>query len=367
MSRLRIANLTKTFAGRCTALADISLSVAPGEFFCIVGPTNAGKTTLLKTVAGLTRPDTGRIEIDGQDVTRLEPHERGVSLLFQNNALFPVLSGFDNIAFPLRAAKLAEREVATRVRDVADLLKVVHLLDRLPRTFSGGEQQRVAIGRAIAHRSRLLMLDEPLTNLDARLRTVLRLEFKALHRNLGQTIVYVTHDQIEAMSLSDRVAVIDEGRLQQIGAPHDIYNRPANRFVAQFVGSPPMNLLDAELVAREGTPFLIGPGFETPLTNPEGLAASGPKPGPVSFGIRPEAVRAAVAFGPNTPVPGEVLWIERLGSRHVLDVRLGAQPLKVVVRPNHPVERVGPAWFGLSPRAEHLLDRDTGTFFASNI
>jgi ABC-type sugar transport system ATPase subunit len=364
MNRLEVSGLRKTFAGGVLALDAVSFAVAAGEFFCVVGPTNAGKSTLLKTVAGLHRPDAGCIRMDGRDVTALEPRARQVSLLFQNIALFPTQTGFDNIAYPLKRAGMAPAEIARRVQAVADLLKVSHLLARLPRTFSGGEQQRVAIGRAIAHPSSLLMLDEPLTNLDARLRIALRIEFKALHKRSGQTMLYVTHDQVEAMSLSDRVLVLNQGRIEQIGTPDEVYHRPATRFVAEFLGTPPMNLLDAELSIDGGGPVLQGRGFRFSIDLPparlQGLPAR------LAFGIRPEEVRAAPIASEATPQAGEVTWVERLGSRNILDVKLGEQIFKVSVRPDHPVRRVGQAWFGFPAGSGHWLDRDSDRFIHLN-
>ena len=248
----------------------IELSVSKGEFLCLVGPTNAGKSTLLKTIAGLHHPDEGRVMINGQDVTELEPGRRDVSLLFQTVALFPNRSGFDNIAFPLRQAGIREERVEERVREVAELLRISHVLDRFPRTYSGGERQRVAIGRSIAHPSEILLLDEPLSNLDARMRLELRIEFRRLHKTLGQTVIYVTHDQVEALSLADRVAVLHEGRLQQVDSPERLYDLPANRFVAEFIGSPPMNLIPARLGVEDGREMrLTGAGFD--LDAPHGV------------------------------------------------------------------------------------------------
>lgn len=361
MSWVAVNGLRKTFAGGVIALDDVSFALRRGELFCVVGPTNAGKSTLLKTIAGLHRPDVGTIEIAGRDVTRLEPRQRRVSLLFQNVALFPGLTGYDNIAFPLRAAGLAEDRVAARVKEVARLLKIEPILARHPRTFSGGEQQRVAIGRAIAHPSALLMLDEPLTNLDARIRIALRIEFKALHRETQQCMLYVTHDHVEAMSLSDRIAVLDHGRLQQIGTPDDIYHRPINRFVAEFVGSPPMNFLPAELVEGGGSLEARGDGFSLPIRG-NGEFRGRRWPRSIEIGVRPEAIHASTEASATTPIAGKVQWVERLGSRHILDVRIGGRLIKVVVRPDHPVRSEGTAWFGFEVRPEYILDPHTDRF-----
>ena len=345
------------------ALDDVTCEVAEGEFFCIVGPTNAGKSTFLKTIAGIHKPDSGQIVIRGRDVTQEQPKDRGVSLLFQNIALFPTLTGFENIAFPLATARLPDEQIAARVKEVATLLKVDHLLNRHPRTFSGGEQQRVAIGRAIAQPSDLLMLDEPLTNLDARIRIELRIEFKKLQRDLGQSVVYVTHDQVEAMSLSDRIAVLHQGRFQQIGTPDDIYQRPANRFVARFVGTPPMNFIDADLQSQADEPVLVTSDFQVPAPGIEALTDYHRLPHRLAIGVRPEEIRVRLSRSESTPMAGEVFWIERLGAKSVLDARLGDATIKAVVPADHEVSCEGPAWFGFDAKPRHLLDLRTEEFF----
>ncbi|WP_119274639.1 ABC transporter ATP-binding protein [Taklimakanibacter deserti] len=360
MDWLALKDITKTYPGKVTALSDIDLRLRKGEFFTIVGPTNAGKSTLLKTIAGLERQDRGTIALKGRDLGALQPRERKVSLLFQNIALFPDRTGFENVAFPLRVAGMAEAAVKARVDEVANLLKVDHLLSRLPRTFSGGEQQRVAIGRAISHPADLLMLDEPLTNLDARIRIALRLEFKKLHRETGQTILYVTHDQIEALSMSDRIGVLNNGRFEQVGTPDDVYHRPASEFVARFIGSPPMNILPVELKPKNGAPQAVGSGFTT------AVASAGPLPAHAAVGIRPEEIQAASRPSPETPFAGEVLWIEHLGSHQILDVKLGDHLIKVRTAADHPVESEGPAWFGFTVKSGRILDRDTKLFITTD-
>lgn len=363
MSAVAIERLRKAFGGT-TALDDVSLAVADGEFLCVVGRTNAGKSTLLKTVAGIHRADGGRVIIGSRDATSLPPHQRRVSLLFQNIALFPTMTGFDNLAFPLRAAKVTGDAVEHRVRSIARMLKIEHVLDRLPRTFSGGEQQRVAIGRAIIQPGDLLMLDEPLTNLDASIRIRLRIELKKLHRELAQTIIYVTHDQVEAMSLSDRVAVLDGGRVQQIGSPDQVYHRPVNRFVAQFIGSPPMNIVEAELAEVKGGLSLVGPGFSLPLAESEcGRWRQTDLPRRLAFGIRPERVIVAPAPSDATPIGSEILWVEHLGNRSIVALRMGNTALKAVVPPEGAPGADRRAWIGLRPDPHHLLDRETGVFF----
>lgn len=362
MSSVAVEGLRKEF-GRTVALDRISFAIHPGEFLCIVGKSNAGKTTLLKTIAGLYRPDGGRVFIGGRDVTSLPPHGRRVSLLFQNIALFPTMTGYENIAFPLRTARVPGDVIERKVRSIAQVLNVEHVLERLPRTFSGGEQQRVAIGRAIIQPGDVLMLDEPLTNLDASIRIRLRIEFKKLHRELAQTIVYVTHDQVEAMSLSDRLAVLDRGRIQQIGSPDDVYHRPVNRFVAEFIGSPPMNIVDAEVSEADGRISLVGVGFNLSLDeNASGRLRQTKLPRQMAFGIRPERIAVAPKATDRTPIDAEVLWAEQLGNRSILKLRVGKATLKAVVPPDHGFAADRRVWLGLRPELHHLLDRQTGIF-----
>lgn len=365
MTWLSIAAVHKSYPDSVLALRGIDAAVGKGEFFAIVGPSNAGKSTLLKTVAGVESPDRGSIELAGRELTALEPRDRQVSLLFQNIALFPNRSGYENIAFPMRVAKHPDTVIRNRVAEIAALLKVDHLLERLPRTFSGGEQQRVAIARAIALPTDLLMLDEPLTNLDARIRIALRLAFKKLHRDSRQTMLYVTHDQAEALSMADRIGVLHEGRFVQIGTPGEIYSRPTSEFVARFIGSPPMNIINVELTGESDRLRACGQGFEAIVT---GAVEFGPsRLTRAAIGVRPEEILAAPESGPEAMFPGTVTWIERLGSHHVLDVRLGGQVIKVRTRADHSVNREGPAWFGFSVSSHRILDRATGLFMATDV
>lgn len=358
MSWLDIHDLTVRYDGDHTALDSVDLTLERGEFLTVVGPSNAGKSTLLKTIAGLERPASGRITLAGRDITRAEPRARNISMLFQNIALFPTLTGRRNIAFPLRGSGLSAAEIDTRVDDIAGMLNVSHVLERLPKTFSGGEQQRIAIGRALAATCDVLMLDEPLTNLDARIRIALRLEFKKLHRETGQSILYVTHDQIEAMSLSDRIAVLNEGRVEQVGTPDDLYLRPATAFVARFMGSPPMNIIPVMIAENKGQLHADGDGFRIRIDGIPQFA----RPANTAIGVRPEEIEVSRKKSAATPHRGEVLWVERLGGHHVLDAQLGEQTIKVRTRPDHPVAGEGPAWFGFKADTGQILDLDSGRF-----
>ncbi len=286
MATIDIQNLVKTY-GDFRAVDDLSLSVAEGEFLVLLGPSGCGKTTTLKMLAGFIEATSGRIDIGGRNVTQMPPHERNLGVVFQNYALFPHLSVFENVAFPLRRRKVAAAEIARQVKASLGLVQMEHLSARLPRELSGGQQQRVAIARALSFRPDVLLLDEPLSNLDAKLRVEMRTEIKRLHQDLGASMVYVTHDQIEAMTLATKIVVMKGGIIQQIGTPAEIYTRPANVFVADFMGSPAMNLIPARAKAgrieidRAGEPPLV-------LHDPRATVS-----GDILLGLRPEDITEA--------------------------------------------------------------------------
>src|SRR3954464_7392427 len=242
MAALDLVNVQKSF-GPNKILHDISVSLAHGEFLVLVGPSGCGKSTLMNIIAGLEEPSGGQLRLDGRDITPLAPADRNISMVFQSYALYPNMTVAKNIEFPLAMRKVEKSKRAERVQSVARLLQIEHLLDRKPRQLSGGQRQRVAIGRALAREPQLYLFDEPLSNLDAQLRVQMRIELAKLHKTLGTTMIYVTHDQVEAMTLADRIVVLDRGVIAQIGAPLELYGKPENRFVASFIGSPAMNFL----------------------------------------------------------------------------------------------------------------------------
>ncbi len=362
MNQLAVEELDVTFDDK-RVLAEAEFGVKEGEFFCVVGPTNAGKSTLLKTIAGLVQPAKGTVTIKGRNVTNTQPKDRNVSLLFQNMALFPNLTGFENIAFPLRTAGTKESTIRDRVVELAEMLKVTHVLERLPRTFSGGEQQRVAIGRSIVKQTDLLMLDEPLTNLDARIRASLRIEFKEIHKKLGQTLIYVTHDQVEAMSMSDRIAVLHEGEFQQIGTPEEIYKKPANRFVAEFIGQPPMNILAAQMYHNDGVSGIEIAGLRFPVPGIKQINDYNILQDKLAIGVRPEDINVSASSSLGTPHHADILWVEHLGSKSILDLRFGGITLRVKVTPDNPIAKGKSAWFGFEPKPDHLLNYQTNMFY----
>lgn len=351
MADIRLEKLHKRF-GRVVAVRDVSLEVADGEFVVLLGPSGCGKTTVLRTVAGLETPDHGRVWIGGRDVTRLPPGRRDIGMVFQSYALFPHMRVFDNVAFGLRMRGVPEAEQRRRVQEVAELLQIADLLDRYPAQLSGGQRQRVAVARALVVRPQVLLMDEPLSNLDALLRLHMRAELKRLHREVGSTTVYVTHDQVEAMSLGDRVAVLRDGQVVQFGTPPEIYDHPADRFVGSFLGNPPMNFLRATVDPDDGRLRVEDAKFQAPPAYAQALAER--KGQGVLVGIRPEHVALEGGL-----LRGEVLVVELLGAQKLLTVRTGEHVLKVAVgsdRAVRPGDRVA-----LDLPAAHLRLMDART------
>jgi multiple sugar transport system ATP-binding protein len=333
------------------AVHGLSLTIPDRELLVLLGPSGCGKTTALRMLAGLEEPDGGDIRIGGRSVIGLEPKDRDVALVFQSYALYPHLTARDNIGYPLKVRNLSKADQQARIERVADMLGIRHLLPRRPVQLSGGEQQRVALARAIVREPRVFLMDEPLSNLDAKLRVHTRTELKTLQRELGTTMVFVTHDQAEAMSLAHRIAVLDHGELQQTGTPDEVYNRPANVFVAEFIGSPPMNLLDA---TGEDDAIVTTGGWRVPA--PASARSSGGHAGrELILGLRPEGIQL-VADGQ----PAEVVAVEPFGSEVIVDVRIGSQPLKVRTGPD--VRPAAGTTVGLraDPAAIRLFDRASG-------
>jgi multiple sugar transport system ATP-binding protein len=341
MARLELEHVSKRFADGTEAVRDATFVVEDGEFFVLVGPSGCGKSTLLNMIAGLETPSTGEIRLDGHRVNEREPRERNAAMVFQSYALYPHLTVRENLAFPLRIAKLARRDIERRVEETARTLALGELLDRKPARLSGGERQRVAMGRALVREPELLLMDEPLSNLDAQLRVQMRAEIARLHDRLGTTTVYVTHDQTEAMTLGDRLAVLRGGALEQVGSPRALYGEPANLFVASFIGSPAMNVWRAEWdgarlslpFATVGVPLRIGTGTDMPQRllvgiRPEDLAeplATALDEPAMRFTVRVERVEWLGAelhayFGEASPGGAESPWLARLDPTSVARV-----------------------------------------------
>lgn len=320
MAFLNIKNLKKSF-GTMTVVHDFSLAVEKGEFVSFLGPSGCGKTTVLRMIAGFESPDQGMIEINGKDVVDLKPNQRNIGMVFQAYALFPNMTVAQNVAFGLRVSGKPKAEIDATVQEMLALIRLEHLADRFPYQMSGGQQQRVALARALATKPQVLLLDEPLSALDAKIRVSLREEIRAIQRKLGITTVFVTHDQEEALSISDRIVVMHEGKADQIGSPFDIYNRPATRFVASFVGT--LNMLEATVTTPHSNMIDLGGNS---ITLPESLAAYN-KSDAVTLALRPEAVSLEASPARNSSIEVIVQDVHFLGSVIRTRVTLGSSQL----------------------------------------
>ena len=330
MRQLEFHNVTKRF-GTVTAVQDVTFDVLAGEFMVLVGPSGCGKTTLLRLVAGLEALTSGEIRMDGRRLSNLGPRERNVAMVFQDYALYPHMTVFQNMAFALEARRMPKAAIRERVRKVARTLGLDRLLDRRPGELSGGQRQRVAMGRAIVREPEAFLFDEPLSNLDAKLRTQMRTEIRTLCKRLETTALYVTHDQVEAMTMADRIVILNEGRVQQIGTPEEIYEKPVNRFVAGFIGSPAMNFLFGR-VAREGERWELA--TETgALTLPRDLGERAGI-GEAWLGFRPEAIELGSAAAERLCLTGRVVASELLGRERVLVIETPFGVFKAVVPPD---------------------------------
>jgi len=349
---VRLENVTKRF-GSVVAVRSINMYVGEGEFTVILGPSGCGKTTTLRIIAGLEYPDEGRVYFDDVDVTWVPANKRGVGMVFQSYAVWPHMTVYDNIALPLKLKKLPKDEIDRRVKEAAELLRISHLLNRYPSQLSGGERQRVAVARAIAFKPKLLLMDEPLSNLDALLRVHARAELKKLQKSLKITTIYVTHDQVEAMVLADKVIVMNEGEIQQVGTPEEVYTKPSNTFVASFIGTPPMNLVEA---ATEGESIVVG-GYRVEMPGVREMNVDR-----VIIGVRPEDVKLNPQ---NTPPNGLILdgiveLVEDLGSEYIAHVKVGSITLKVKRAREERVEEGSRVKVFIEWSKLHFFDIETG-------
>ncbi|MFT4305691.1 MAG: ABC transporter ATP-binding protein [Microbacterium sp.] len=324
MGTIQLSGIGRVFKGTA-AVRDVDLTIDDGEFVVLLGPSGCGKTTLLRMIAGLLEPSAGRIRLDGVDITELPSKRRDLAMVFQSYALYPHLSVRKNLAFPLRVHRLGKAETAQRVQEVAASLEIDHLLDRKPKELSGGQRQRVAVGRALVRKPKAFLMDEPLSNLDAKLRTHTRHELTALHRSLGATFVYVTHDQVEAMTMATRIVVLNAGAVEQHGTPEEVYDRPESVFVAGFLGSPAMNLVEARVVSIAGTVSVTAEAVGGDLWPGETADLD------VVLGIRPEHLDIVDAAhdGPGVLMAGRVEIVENLGAEQIVTFRAGANRLHV--------------------------------------
>jgi sn-glycerol 3-phosphate transport system ATP-binding protein len=346
MAAITLERVGKTYLGGVTAVHSIDLAINDGEFLVLVGPSGCGKSTLLRMVAGLETITSGTVKIGERVVNTIEPADRDIAMVFQNYALYPHMTVRQNLAYGLKNRGMSKPVIETRVAEAAEILEIGGFLDRKPKALSGGQRQRVAMGRAIVREPAVFLFDEPLSNLDAKLRLQMRGEIKQLHARLKTTSIYVTHDQLEAMTLADRLVVLNGGRIEQIGTPLDVYRRPASTFVAAFIGSPAMNLLEAE---GDGNAIRIGPA-RVPV------ATTAPN-GPLTLGVRPEDMHLARA---ETEGAFEVIvsYVEELGAQRLVHGHVDGQPLVCTLPPNTEIGSV--VTLKAEPEALHLFDRASG-------
>jgi multiple sugar transport system ATP-binding protein len=340
MPVIDLQGVSKRFASGHLALNNLSLQIHDREVLTVVGPSGCGKSTLLRLIAGLDSPTSGKILVDGRSLQDFPIRERNVAMVFQSYALYPHMTCYENLALNLRLKKMATSEIDRRVRETAAMLEITELLGKRPRELSGGQRQRVAVGRALIRRPRMFLLDEPLSNLDAFLRERVRHDLKELFRKVEAPVVYVTHDQTEALTLADRVAVLDSGCLQQLDVPEEIYRRPANRFVASFIGTPSMNLFDADL--KNGRFALGGVTIDT------GVRASGP----VTLGIRPDAMHIGSGFHCR------LLWVEALGANFLAGVKIDEIHLSALIRSKPTTDTIE---LSIDAAEIHVFDKESGT------
>lgn len=358
MAEIKIEKVTKRF-GNFVAVDDVSLTVEDQEFVVLLGPSGCGKTTLLRAVAGLGMADEGRISIGGRDVTYLPPRDRKISMVFQSYAIFPHMTVFDNIAFGLKMNKVEKKETERRVRQAAELLHIEAMLDRYPSKMSGGQRQRVAVARAIAMQSQVLLMDEPLSNLDALLRLEMRAELKRLLRDIGATTIYVTHDQIEALSMGDRIAVMQQGIIRQFDHPSLVYDMPSDQFVGGFIGNPPMNFMEGQVQQANGQiQVRIGdfsltpaPAMQRQLKSRDGK--------PIIIGIRAENMET-LSQPAGDALKVEVLVVEPLGSQNLLTVEIGNDVVKVATHPTFAVSPGQDVWLRFPAGKIRWVERDSG-------
>lgn len=335
MVKVTLDNVSKFF-GKVKAVIDLNLEIKDGEFVALLGPSGCGKTTTLLMIAGIYKPSKGKILFDDVDVTDLPPKDRNIGMVFQSYALYPHMTVYDNIAFPLKLKKAPKHEIDKKVKEIAKLLRIDNLLNRKPAQLSGGQQQRVALGRALVKEPDVLLLDEPLSNLDAKLRVLMRAEIKRLQKELKITTIYVTHDQVEAMSMADRIAVMRAGRLQQYAEPEVLYNKPVNLFVAGFIGNPPMNFIEGGIKEENGEYYFESEHFKLKLSKDLGeLIAS--KSTDVVLGIRPEHVQVTLENKPNA-IDATVYVVEPLGRDIVINVKIGEALVKILATPGLKLE-----------------------------
>lgn len=356
---VRLEKLTKTFFGNVIAVNNIDLEIASGEFTVFLGPSGCGKTTTLRMIAGLEKQDSGNVFIGERLVNYLPPKDRNVAMVFQRIALYPSLNVFDNIAFPLMVRKAPKVEIEQKVNEVAKLVGIQHLLARRPSQVSGGEAQRAAIARTMVREPDVLLMDEPLSSLDAKLRIQLRAELKHIHQKMSRTTIYVTHDQEEAMTLGDKIVVMNNGVVQQVSTPREIFFHPRNRFVAQFVGTPSMNLFEGEVRHEAGSLIFETTAFKQPLTNTLAAAVQARKVSQIFWGVRPDTIKLTHTPAPHD-IQGVVDVVELLGTRQLVFIKVNSVNFTVMIESAFLLAPGDKVYLHFDPHDIYLFDAASG-------
>ena len=365
MSAITISKLNKLYGSLFHAVKDVDLSIAEKEFVALVGPSGCGKSTTLRMIAGLEDISSGEIRIGDRVVNHLPPRDRDIAMVFQNYALYQHMSVYDNLAFGLRNKRTPEAEIKTAIDRAAEMLGLHEMLQRKPKQLSGGQQQRVALGRCIVRNPLVFLFDEPLSNLDAKLRAQMRIEIKRLHTQLPTTSVFVTHDQVEAMTLGDRVVIMRDGRVQQIGTPLAVYNKPANKFVAGFIGAPAMNFLNVTIGSKDGVPTAVTPAFQLAVSDANARALEAWQGRSAIMGVRPEHLILGDS-GPGRSFDARVEVVEQLGSEILLETRVGEAAVTVARVAAETLIAVGDqVRLSVQPGRLHFFDPETEAPIAS--
>lgn len=356
MGAVQVENVRKKFGDR-VAVDDVSFEVRDGELMCLLGPSGAGKSTILRIIAGLEPPDGGTVRIDGKAVNDLPPKDRDLAMMFQSYALYPNKTVYDNLAFPLKSYKVQQAEIRKRVSDVAETLGITPLLRRLPGQLSGGERQRVAMGRAIVRNPKAFLLDEPLTNLDAKLRVSMRAELKRLQRELGATTIFATPDQLEALTISDRIAIMNQGKILQDSSPNTIYDHPNNIFTATFVGSPSMNILDCSIEEKNGRLVLNSGHFSLDVSELAEFIRKGTSGSEAVLGVRPEHIALTQDKAAPSSIPAEVYVTERTRPEQIVHLRVGKTMMQAITPLTFQCDAGQKLWMTIDPAKIHVFDK----------
>lgn len=358
MAKVQVESVSKKFGDKLV-LDNVSFEVRDGELMCLLGPSGAGKSTTLRIIAGLESPDSGTVSIDGKVVNDLPPKDRDLAMMFQSYALYPNKTVFDNLAFPLRNRKTPREEIKKRVSEVAKTLRITQLLERLPGQLSGGERQRVAMGRAIIRSPKAFLLDEPLTNLDAKLRVNMRAELKRLQRDLGATTIFATPDQLEALTMSDRVAIMNQGRVLQDDSPQTVYEHPKDIFTANFVGNPAMNMLDCHLVQKDGKTHLNTGDFAIDVSELAQKVQELTSSSELVLGVRPEHIVLSRESGGSDSIPAEVYVSERTRPEQIVHVKVGKTMMQAIAPIAFECDSGQKVWVSIDRAKIHVFDKQT--------